>query len=133
MNGGTITAVLELNASGFSSGIQSAQQQLKTFSDSSKSAGDRLIGLGTGMSALGSTLTKGVTLPLVGIGAAAVKTATDFETAMSNVQAISNASAQDMELLSEKAKYMGATTKFSAKILWHTIKKLIDKIREQNR
>ena len=133
MNGGTITAVLELNASGFSSGIQSAQQQLKTFSDSSKSAGDRLIGLGTGMSALGSTLTKGVTLPLVGIGTAAVKVASDFEASMSNVQAISNASAQDMELLSEKAKYMGATTKFSAKILWHTIKKLIDKIREQNR
>ena len=67
------------------------------------------------MSALGSTLTKGVTLPLVGIGTAAVKTAADFEAAMSNVQAISNASAQDMELLSEKAKYMGATTKFSAK------------------
>ena len=133
MNGGTITAVLELNASNFSSGIQSAQQKLNTFADSSRSAGDRLIALGTGMSALGSTLTKGVTLPLVGIGSAAVKVASDFEAAMSNVQAISNASAQDMELLSEKAKYMGATTKFSAKILWHTIKKLIDKIREQNR
>ena len=133
MNGGTITAVLELNASGFSSGIQSAQQQLNAFADSSRSAGDRLIALGTGMSTLGSTLTKGVTLPLVGIGTAAVKVASDFEASMSNVQAISNASAQDMELLSEKAKYMGATTKFSAKILWHTIKKLIDKIREQNR
>ena len=35
------------------------------------------------MSALGSTLTKGVTLPLVGIGAEAVKTAADFEAAMS--------------------------------------------------
>ena len=114
MNGGTITAVLELNASGFSSGIQSAQQQLKTFSDSSKSTGDRLIGLGTGMSALGSTLTKGVTLPLVGIGTAAVKTAADFEAAMSNVQAISSSSAEDMQLLSEKAKEMGSTTKYSA-------------------
>ena len=51
---------------------------------------------------------------MVGIGAAAVKVASDFEAGMSNVQAISNASAQDMELLSEKAKYMGATTKFSA-------------------
>ena len=37
------------------------------------------------MSALGSTLTKGVTLPLVGIGAAAVKTAADFEAAMSKI------------------------------------------------
>ena len=114
MNGGTITAVLELNASGFSSGIQSAQQQLKTFSDSSKSAGDRLIGLGTGMSALGSTLTKGVTLPLVGIGAAAVKTAADFEAAMSQVQALSGATSSELEALSNKAKEAGISTKFSA-------------------
>ena len=114
MNGGTITAVLDLNASGFSSGIQSAQQQLKTFSDSSKSAGDRLIGLGTGMSALGSTLTKGVTLPLVGIGAAAVKTAADFEAAMSQVQALSGATSSELEALSNKAKEAGISTKFSA-------------------
>ena len=114
MNGGTITAVLELNASGFSSGIQSAQQQLKTFSDSSKSAGDRLIGLGTGMSALGSTLTKGVTLPLVGIGTAAVKTAADFEAAMSQVQALSGATSSELEALSNKAKGAGISTKFSA-------------------
>ena len=133
MNGGTITAVLELNASNFSSGIQSAQQQLNTFSDSSQSAGTRIQALGGTLTSYGSMLTKNVSLPLIGIGAAAVKVASDFEAGMSNVQAISNASAQDMELLSEKAKYMGATTKFSAKILWHTIKKLIDKIREQNR
>lgn len=92
-----------------------------------------MIGLGAGMTALGGTLTKGVTLPLIGIGTAAVKVASDFEAAMSNVQAISSSSAEDMRLLSEKAKEMGSTTKFSAKILWHTIKKLIDKIREQNR
>ena len=85
------------------------------------------------MTTVGSTLTKSVTLPLVGIGTAAVKVAADFQAGMSNVQAISGASAAELEQLSEKAKYMGATTKFSAKILWHTIKKLIDKIREQNR
>ena len=59
-------------------------------------------------------LTKNVRLPLIGIGSAAVKVASDFEAGMSNVQAISSSSAEDMELLSEKAKYMGATTKFSA-------------------
>ena len=133
MNAGTITAILNLDASNFSSGIQSAQQQLKTFSDSSQSAGTRIQALGGTLTSYGSMLTKNVSLPLIGIGAASVKVASDFEAGMSNVQAISNASAQDMELLSEKAKYMGATTKFSAKILWHTIKKLIDKIREQNR
>ena len=133
MNAGAITAVLNLDASNFSSGIKSAQQQLNTFSDSSQSAGTRIQALGGTLTSYGSMLTKNVSLPLIGIGAAAVKVASDFEAGMSNVQAISSSSAQDMELLSEKAKYMGATTKFSAKILWHTIKKLIDKIREQNR
>src|SRR5699024_12808633 len=44
----------------------------------------------------------------------AVKTAADFESAMSQVQAVSGASAGDMELLSDKAREMGASTKFSA-------------------
>lgn len=41
-------------------------------------------------------------------------TGMDFEYAMSEVKAISGASASDIELLTEKAKQMGATTKFSA-------------------
>lgn len=44
----------------------------------------------------------------------AVAAGSSFEAAMSTVQATSQASAADMELLSEKAKEMGATTKFSA-------------------
>ena len=83
MNGGTITAVLELNASGFSSGIQSAQQQLNTFSDSSQSAGTRIQALGGTLTSYGSMLTKNVSLPLIGIGAASVKVASDFEAGMS--------------------------------------------------
>ena len=38
----------------------------------------------------------------------------DFESAMSQVGAVSGASAEDMEKLSEKAKEMGSTTKFTA-------------------
>lgn len=73
-----------------------------------------MIGLGAGMTALGGTLTKGVTLPLIGIGTAAVKVASDFEAGMSKVQAISGASAEELEMLSEKAKQMGSATKYSA-------------------
>ena len=43
-----------------------------------------------------------------------LNTGMDFEYAMSEVKAISGASADDIELLTEKAKQMGATTKFSA-------------------
>lgn len=48
------------------------------------------------------------------LGTAAIKTGADFEAGMSKVQAISGASADDMTQLTEKAKEMGAKTKFSA-------------------
>ncbi|MBR1592813.1 MAG: phage tail tape measure protein [Ruminococcus sp.] len=44
----------------------------------------------------------------------AVKTGAEFEAAMSTVGAISGATAEEMELLNEKAQEMGATTKFTA-------------------
>lgn len=66
------------------------------------------------MSTVGSTLTKNVTLPLAGIGAASLKVATDFESGMAEVKAISGATGEDFKKLSDKAKQMGATTKFSA-------------------
>lgn len=43
-----------------------------------------------------------------------VQVGSDFEAGMSKVKAVSGASSKDMEQLSAKAKYMGATTKFSA-------------------
>jgi len=55
-----------------------------------------------------------VTLPIVGVGAAAVKITSDFESAMSQVQAISGATGSDFDRLADKAKEMGAKTKFSA-------------------
>lgn len=56
----------------------------------------------------------GVGTALVGVGAYALKVGSDFEAGMSKVKAISGATADDMVKLSDKAKEMGATTKFSA-------------------
>lgn len=47
-------------------------------------------------------------------GGAAVKVGSDFEAAMSKVAAISGATGDELEALTEKAEEMGATTKFSA-------------------
>lgn len=47
-------------------------------------------------------------------GAYAVKVGASYEAQMSTVQAISMASAEDMKILGDKAKEMGATTVFSA-------------------
>lgn len=48
------------------------------------------------------------------LGTAATKVGMDFEAQMSTVQAISGATGDDMALLGEKAKEMGANTQFSA-------------------
>lgn len=56
----------------------------------------------------------GIGTAFIGVGAYAVKVGSDFEAAMSKVQAISGATSADMEQLTAKAKEMGATTKFSA-------------------
>lgn len=47
-------------------------------------------------------------------GQAVVETGMSFEQGMAQVQAVSGASAEDMALLTEKAKEMGESTKFSA-------------------
>ena len=55
-----------------------------------------------------------VTLGVVGLGTAAVKTAADFDSAMSKVAAVSGATGSDLEALRDKAREMGEKTKFSA-------------------
>ena len=54
-----------------------------------------------------------VTLGVVGLGTAAVKTAADFDSAMCKVAAVSGATGSDLEALRDKAREMGEKTKFS--------------------
>lgn len=83
------------------------KQQLQAVCDKAKEVGEKL-------SDAGKKMTKKVSAPIVGGFTAAVKTAADFDAQMSKVQAISGASAQETEKLTEKAREMGASTKFSA-------------------
>ena len=55
-----------------------------------------------------------VTGVVTGLGTAAVKTAADFDSAMSKVAAVSGATGKDFDDLRSKAREMGAKTKFSA-------------------
>ena len=55
-----------------------------------------------------------VTGAVTALGTAAVKTAADFDSAMSQVAAVSGATGSDLEALRDKAREMGAKTKFSA-------------------
>ena len=51
---------------------------------------------------------------MTALGTAAVKTASDFDSAMSKVAAVSGATGNDLQALRDKAREMGAKTKFSA-------------------
>lgn len=114
VNVGQAIGYLDLDTSKFTSGFQSALHDLKTFQDESATAGDKIAALGSAFQGAGKTLTTNVTLPIVGVGTAATTIAANFESSMSQVQAISGATGEDFERLSDKAKQMGATTKFSA-------------------
>ena len=70
--------------------------------------------VGQSITSAGKTLTTHVTAPIVGLGTAAVKTAADFDEGMSKVAAISGATGDDLQGLRDKAREMGAKTKFSA-------------------
>lgn len=76
--------------------------------------GDRVTNTGQAVSGAGDNLTRGVTLPLVGMGALAFRTAADFEQSMNLVQAATDAPSTDMAKLTVLAKKMGADTVFSA-------------------
>lgn len=66
-----------------------------------------------GLKATGAILAGSATA-IGAIGAASVKVGSDFEASMSKVAAISGATGDDLKALTDKAKEMGATTKFSA-------------------
>ena len=112
---GSAVGYLDLDISGFLSGLKSAQTEADATSKSIASKlGSNLTGVGKGLTTAGSAMTKSVTLPIVGAGAAIIKTTSDFETGMSKVSAISGATGNDLDRLNKKAQEMGAKTKFSA-------------------
>ena len=95
------------SASILGSQMQAAGEKIQEVGEKIKAVGDKL-------QTIGRDLTTRVTAPIVAGFAAAVKTTGDFDAAMSQVQAVSGATASDMTLLRDKAKEMGETTKFSA-------------------
>ena len=114
INAGTIAAYLELDTSKFAAGIASANSQLQALSDDNLNAAEKIKGVGGALTTIGGTLTKNWTVPLVGAGVAATTVAANFDAGMSKVQAISGATGEELDKLRDKAREMGAKTKFSA-------------------
>lgn len=107
---GTIVAHLNLDVNQFQNGVQQAQQQL----ESASSGFERVANAGRRLQGIGAGLTAAVTVPVAGIAKSAYDVNKAFQTSMSNVQALSGATGQDLQNLTNLAREMGATTQFSA-------------------
>ena len=94
---GTVEIDLELNQ-------DKAEKELSSLSKKGFGALEKAAKAATTAVAAGATA----------IGGYALKVGTSFESTMSEVQAISGATGDQMQLLSDKAKEMGSTTSFSA-------------------
>ena len=97
---GELFASFDLDASGMTGTIRTIETQLE--------------GIGADMIRAGSTLSSVVTDPLKGIGKSILSAGMDFTSQMSRVEAISGASAAEMEKLNAEALKMGSTTQFTA-------------------
>lgn len=101
--------------------IIETEESLKSLENEVGSGSAKLAEISAESGKIGENLTSAgekmipVTAAITGLGTAAVKTAADFDSSMSNVKAISGSSADEMDMLRERAREMGAQTKFSAK------------------
>ena len=73
INVGTAVGYLDLDSSKFKAGLKDAQSTLSEFTNSSNSAGTRFEALGSSLKTVGSTITTAVSLPLLALGAGAIK------------------------------------------------------------
>lgn len=112
---GSAVGHLDLDINGFLKGLKTAQDEAEdTTKRISSEIGGHLQTAGKNLETVGSTLTKAVTVPIVGLGGLIVKTSSSFESAMSRVQAVSGASGGELQKLNKKAQELGATTAWSA-------------------
>ena len=95
-NDGTLNFDTKIDSSGFQKGLDGI-------------GGAAQKGLSVTSKVLGGAATA-----VTALGGAVIKVGSDFEAGMSEVQAVSGASGEALEQLKEKAKEMGAKTKFSA-------------------
>ncbi len=136
----TLVQRLVLDASGFRKGTEEAEDSFRRAATASERAGDDMASSaeknyakatraaqesaeatnkawaksGDQMKNAGRDLTTFVTVPLLGLAAAAIKTAGEFESTMNTMKAVAGVPGPEIKKLGALAKQMGADTVFSA-------------------
>jgi len=104
---GSLFVDIGANLSGLAAGLQQAHTMTTAYAT-------RLNSVSQGLVSAGKMATLAVTVPVLALGAAAIKAGSEFEAAMSSVAAVSGATAEDMQRLSAAAKELGLNSKYSA-------------------
>ncbi|WP_272033078.1 phage tail tape measure protein [Oceanobacillus kimchii] len=94
--------------------IERQENPWNRLSEQMDNTGQKMQDIGRGMSDFGKNWSMKVTAPIVGAGALMLKTGMDFEQSMSNVQAVSGATGDDLAKLEGAAREMGSQTSKSA-------------------
>ena len=108
-----VDAILRLTDH-FTPTLVKAQDGLTKYSRQAQRISKDLNKIGNSITQMGTSLNVGVTIPILGMGAASLKATMDFNKSMSKVQALSGATGEQLVLLKDKATELGATTAFSA-------------------
>ena len=104
---GALRVDLNLGTGGWKKGLADAQADAQGAAAKFKTVGGTITTIGAG-------LTAGITAPLVGIGAAAIKTAANFESAMIKVKIATQATGDQIKSMNDLALELGKSTVFSA-------------------
>lgn len=89
-------------------------QQLQAVGKQLEEVGNKLKTVGDNIANVGRDITTKVSVPIATALGSAIKVTADFDSQMSKVKAISGATGDEFEQLRDKARDMGATTKYSA-------------------
>lgn len=104
---GQLRVILGIDTAAFDRGLSEAERNMVR-------AGARYQRIGDKISGIGKTLSMGVTLPLLAIGGASLKLASDFEASMNRVQAATGATGSQLKALRDQAKAFGADKSVTA-------------------
>ena len=112
---GTAEGHIILDTSGFVVPLQTAQRDVHNFaSDIAVKIGGAMQTLGNTISNIGNTITKYISAPLQDFAKSAFSVMAEFDDSMNRAAILTKAQGDQLTALTEKAKEMGRTTKFTA-------------------
>jgi TP901 family phage tail tape measure protein len=89
--------------------LDALAKQADTLSNRMNAVGGAFQNAGRQVSAVGSTMTRRITLPIIGVGVAALRTASDFETSFAQIEGLVGVTGDELDVLRDAARELGPT------------------------